>query len=438
MDEKRLVADAKAIFTAAVRAVQADALMSGGAVEKVMPSSSQSFYVVGMGKAAMAMAGVVEQRLDYTITTGTVVVPTGYLAHYPNRLPRPQRITVKEAAHPVPDRASVEAGRQLRAIAEACTADDLLVVLISGGGSALAVDLPVDIALDDVQHTVDLLLTSGAPINAINTVRKHLSGIKGGQLVQAAAPAAVRAFVVSDVVGDDLSTIASGPTVPDPTTFSDAIDALQAYDVWTNAPTAVRRYLEEGYAGVHGETPKPNDGLFENVLTLLVGTNRTALRAAASAARDRGYAPHVLTRTLTGEARDVARRHIDVLRRHAGDEPVCCLWGGEPTVTVTGDGTGGRNQEAALAAALALAERDQSAVFLAGGTDGIDGPTDAAGAWATPHTAVRARGQGIDLQSHLDANDAYTVFDGLDQLLRTGPTHTNVMDVQVGLIAGNE
>ena len=434
MEHEQLVADANAIFAAAVRAVQADALMNDERVMHFLEKRSGPIHVVGMGKAAMAMAGVLEQQIDQSVATGLVVVPCGYSDRYPERLPMPHQITVREAAHPVPDEASVEAGRQLRSIAAACTADDVLLVLISGGGSALAVDLPDGITLDDVQRTVDLLLMSGAPIQAINTVRKHLSRIKGGQLAQAAAPAAVQAFVVSDVVGDDLSTIASGPTVPDPTTYGDAIKALQTHDVWDRAPASIRRYLDDGQTGGYNETPKPSDGLFANVDTTLVGTNRTALHAAATAARDRGYIPHVLSRTMTGEARHVARQHVDDLKQHAGAAPVCCLWGGEPTVTVTGDGKGGRNQEAALAAALALDRNVRSAVFLAGGTDGIDGPTDAAGAWATHKTATTARDQGIDLQSRLDANDAYPVFDTLDQLLRTGPTHTNVMDVQMGLI----
>lgn len=435
MDKKQLVGDAKAIFSASIRAVQADAMMNGEPVREALSETSRSTYVIGMGKAAMAMAGALEQRADQPVAGGTVVVPYAYPAHYPDRLPVPQRITVKTAAHPVPDRASVEAGTLLRSIATACTADDLLLVLISGGGSALAVDPPSELALRDIQRTVDVLLASGAPIQAINSVRKHLSRIKGGQLAQAAAPAAVHALVVSDVVGDDLSTIASGPTVPDPTTYADAIEALKVHDVWRDAPASIRHYLKAGDDSTHRETPKPGDTLFENITTSLIGTNRTALHAAASAARERGYAPHVLTRTMAGEARHLAQRHVEVLMQHAGPEPVCCLWGGEPTVTVTGDGKGGRNQEAALSAALALDGVPRPAAFLAGGTDGIDGPTDAAGAWATPGTVAQARSRGINPQARLDANDAYTVFDLLGQLIRTGPTHTNVMDVQVGLVA---
>ena len=435
MDEKHLVADANAIFSAAVRAVQADALMTAEPVREALSAASRPIHVAGMGKAAMAMAGVLEQRADQPVAGGMVVVPHDYPAHYPDRLPTPQCLTVRTAAHPVPDRASVEAGTHLRSIAEACTRDDLLLVLISGGGSALAVDPPSALGLTDVQRTVNGLLASGAPIQAINTVRKHLSRIKGGQLAQAAAPAAVHALVVSDVVGDDLSTIASGPTVPDPTTYADAMEALTAHDVWTNAPASIRDYLMAGHNGTHCETPKPGDELFDNVVTSLIGTNRLALNAAAAEARERGYHPHVLTQTMAGEARHLAQQHVDVIMQHADREPVCYLWGGEPTVTVTGNGKGGRNQEAALSAALALDGVPRPAAFLAGGTDGIDGPTDAAGAWATPETVAKAQARGIDPQARLDANDAYTVFDALDQLIRTGPTHTNVMDVQIGLVA---
>lgn len=429
------VDDVRAIFEAAVRAVQADALLTEPVLAELPLDDAAHVHVAGMGKAAMAMAGVLEAHRGEQVDGGTVVVPAGYPAHYPSRLPQPQRIEVIEGGHPVPTRASRRAGQRLRAIAEACGPNDLLLVLISGGGSALVVDPVRDVSLAAMQSTVQRLLESGAPIGAINTVRKHLSRIKGGQLARAAAPATTVALVVSDVVGDDLSTIASGPTVPDPTTFAGAIEALETYDVWTRVPEAVQRHLEAGRAGTVEETPKPGAEVFERVSTRLVGTNRHALEAAAQAARERGYAARILASDVTGEAREVGRAHATAVLEAAADAPVCLLWGGEPTVTVTGDGRGGRNQEVALAAALAWEDAPQAMAFLSGGTDGIDGPTDAAGAWVTPATVAKAREEGLDPHVHLDDNNSYPFFENLNQLMKPGPTHTNVMDVHVGLVS---
>jgi hydroxypyruvate reductase len=428
--------DARAIFAAAVRAVQADHLLTAEVLKTLAPGRGAALRVIGFGKAAMAMAGVLEAELGAAIREGLVVVPHDYPSHLPDRLPAPERIAVETAGHPVPDERSVRAGRRFRAIAESCASEDTLVVLISGGGSALAVDVPDGVTLPHVQQTVRALLTSGAPIQAINAVRKHLSRFKGGQLARAAAPATVRALVVSDVVGDDLSTIASGPTVPDPSTYGEAIEALKQHDVWTRVPAAVRQHLKAGHRGAVAETPKPGTAVFDHVTTQLVGTNRHALDAAAEAARARGYEPHILDTEVTGEARAVARSHVQALRDEAGSGPVCGLWGGEPTVTVTGSGTGGRNQEAALAGAIALEDDERAVTLLCGGTDGIDGPTDAAGAWATPATVRAARRLGLDPRAHLDNNDAYPFFEALDQLLKLGPTHTNVMDVHIGLVSG--
>lgn len=431
---KQIVDDARAMFDVAVRAVQADRLLAAERIAAWGLEGEESVQVIGVGKASMAMAGVLEARIGPRIQNGVVVVPHGYPEHFPDRLSAPERIEVITAGHPVPDAASQRAGRRLRAVAASCDASDTLIVLISGGGSALAVDIPEALTLGQVQQTVDALLTSGAPIQVINAVRKHLSRIKGGQLARVAAPASVQALVVSDVVGDDLSTIASGPTVPDPSTFGEAITALRTHGAWDRVPEAVRKHLQAGRAGRVAETPKPGTAAFEHVTTRLIGRNRDALEAAAAAARERGYTTHVLDDEMTGEAREVARRHVQQLQAQASDAPVCCLWGGEPTVTVTGDGTGGRNQEGALAGALALTETNGRGVFLCGGTDGIDGPTDAAGAWATAQTVARARARGLDPRHHLDRNDAYPFFDALGQLIRPGPTHTNVMDVQIGLI----
>ena len=431
-----LVADAQAIFRAAVRGAQADVLLTQTPWTTWAPKPLDQYrrvVVAGMGKAALAMAGMVEQQLGERIAEGAVVVPHGHTQTPPPHCPPPRRIEVLEAGHPVPDEHSVQAARRMLALAEDCGADDLFLVLISGGGSSLCADFEPPVTLADAQQTFRLLLESGADIHQINTVRKHLSRIGGGRLARAAAPADVLALVISDVVGDDLSVIASGPTVPDPTTFAEAIAVLRRYDLWHRVPDSVRVRLEAGVTDPSLETPKPADPRFARVVTRLIGTNRRALEAAADEARQRGYSVRIVTDRLTGEAREVGPRLVTALRDVREDRPVCLLWGGETTVTVRGNGRGGRNQELALAAALAMEDWDAGAVLLSGGTDGRDGPTDAAGAWATPGTAPRARACGMDPRAYLDNNDAYTFFEALEQLLFTGPTHTNVMDVQVGL-----
>lgn len=431
------VADAKAIFEAAVRGVQADRLISGVDWTACAPwalDDYQQVFVVGMGKAAMAMAGAVEVALGKVGAKGVVVVPEGYPETLPPHLSPPRAIEVIEGGHPVPTAASQRAARQILDLAAQAGNQDLVLVLISGGGSALAADFAGAITLSDAQATFRLLLESGADIHAINAVRKHLSRIGGGRLARAAAPADVSALVVSDVVGDDLATIASGPTVPDPSTFEDAVEVLQGFDLWEKVSPSVQKHLKAGQLGAQPETLKPGDPVFERVWTQLIGTNRVALEAARAEAEQRGYDVHVMATDVTGEARTVGRQHAERVLHLTTERPTCLLWGGETTVTVRGSGTGGRNQELALAAAQVLDGADRSITVLSGGTDGIDGPTDAAGAWATPETVARAREKGLDPQAYLDDNNAYPFFDQLGALLKPGPTHTNVMDVQVALM----
>jgi hydroxypyruvate reductase len=430
----KLADHAQQIYHAAVRSVQADRLLTGFDLDEHLPQPIAAYrrvVVLGAGKASMAMAGAVEAS-GVPVDAGLVVVPHGYAETLPSSQARPEIIEVAEGGHPVPDAAGVAAAGRVLALAEDATADDLVLVLLSGGGSALWPAFAEGITLDDAQATFRLLLRSGADIHAVNTVRKHLSRIGGGRLAVAAHPATVLALVVSDVVGDDLDVIASGPTVPDPTTFAEARDVLARFGLWDAVPASVRERL----SGSDEETPKPGDARFERVTTRLLGTNRTALEAARAAAGDRGYAARIVSDAVTGEAREVARALVEQALTLDVDGPACLLWGGETTVTVTGEGTGGRNQELALSAALALDGAGCDVVLLSGGTDGIDGPTDAAGAWATPRTAARARQQGLDPQAFLADNDAHPFFERLDQLLRPGPTHTNVMDVQVALIRG--
>lgn len=437
--EIRLVEDAQALFRAAVQRVQADRLLEHTDIESMTDHPLAAYrrvVVAGMGKASMAMASVLEAYLGARIDEGAVVVPEGYPASLPERFSAPDRIEVLEGGHPVPDIGSLQAGERMLALAEGCTEEDLFLVLISGGGTALCTAFAKGVALNEAQQTYKLLLEGGVDIHAMNAVRKHLSRIGGGQLARAAHPAEVIALVVSDVVGDDLPVIASGPTVPDPSTFADAAAVLQEHGLWEHTPLPVRVHLEAGQKGERPETPKPDDSLFDRARTELIGRNRDALGAARRAAEERGYEARIVAEGIEGEAREVGREQVKEALEATGGTPRCLLWGSETTVTVRGSGKGGRNQELALAAALALEDSDASVVLLSGGTDGIDGPTDAAGAWATPSTAVRAREKGLDPEQYLKDNDAYSFFDALGALLRPGPTHTNVMDVQIALVAG--
>ena len=442
---ERLTADARAIFDAAVAGVRPAALLDRTDLDALINRPLGAYrrvVLVGAGKAAMAMAGTLEARLGERIDKGLVVVPYGYRRSFPDDQPAPQRVEVAEAWHPVPDEAGVRAARRTLALAEALGPDDLLLVALSGGGSALwpafgGMDHPLghavarSLPLADVQWTFRLLLHSGADIHAINTVRRHLSQIGGGKLARVAYPASVLALVISDVVGDDLAVIASGPTVPDPTTFADAVTVLERYELLERVSAPIRNHL---LSGIDWPPTGKGDPSLERARTVLVGSNRDALAAARVEAERRGYAVRLHPEPVTGEAREVGQRLAREALALEPDRPTCLLWGGETTVTVTGDGRGGRNQELALAAALALDDAGRDIVLLSGGTDGIDGPTDAAGAWATPQTVAEAQSFGLDAADHLARNDAYPFFDALGQLLKPGPTHTNVMDVQVGLV----
>ncbi len=437
MTVQGLIDDARAIFLAAVQGVQADVLLDQVDWEELAVKPLDAYrrvVVAGMGKAAMAMAWEVEKKLGEHLTEGCVVVPKGYSETLPYPFKRPQKITVLEAGHPVPDETSEEAAHVLLDLASGCSAEDLLIVLISGGGSALTMAFAAGISLQDGQQTVEQLLRCGADIRDLNTVRKHLSLLGGGRLAQHGMPAETIALVISDVVGDDLSVIASGPTVGDPTTFEDAIRVLRTYNLWDTVPASVRAHLQAGKDDAALETPKPDNPLFKNVRTQLIGTNRDALQAACREAVSRQYQVKVHDEWVEGEAR-VAGETLAQSMMHSDEEgPVCHLWGGETTVTVKGKGMGGRNQELVLGSAFKIEGTNKRLLLLSGGTDGIDGPTDAAGAYATPLTLQHARQRKRDPQAYLDANDAYTFFLEMNALLKPGPTHTNVMDVVVGLV----
>jgi hydroxypyruvate reductase len=386
----------------------------------------ERLLVLGCGKAGAAMARAVEAILGERVTDGFVVVKDGYAAPVP-------RIAVAEAGHPVPDARGLAASGRLLALAEGAVARDLVLVLVSGGASALTPAPAPPVTLEEKQAVTRLLLAAGATINELNAVRKHLSRFKGGQLARAAAPARVLTLALSDVIGDPLDVIGSGPTAPDPTTFADALDVLRRRGVADPAPASVRARLEAGARGAVPETPKPGEALFDRVTNLVIGNNALVTGAAAARAEALGFRPRVLTRGLAGEARAVAR---DLVARGRALEPGGCLVaGGETTVTVTGKGRGGRCQELALAAALAL-EPGDDLVVLAAGTDGSDGPTDAAGALVDTGTAARARAAGVDLAAALADNDAHRALGATGDLVVTGPTGTNLLDLYLVLRPG--
>lgn len=384
--------------------------------------------VLGGGKGAAPMAAALESLLsDLPDFQGLVVVK------YDHGLPL-KRIRLLEAAHPVPDKAGVEAATAMLALAEQAMAEDLVICLFTGGASALTPALAPGLTLDDLRAVTSRLLECGATIHELNAVRKHLGLFGGGLLARAARPARVLTLLVSDVVGDKLDVIASGPTAPDPSTFARCLEIVDGYGLRDRLPLAVMARLLAGAQGNMAETPKPGDPLFDDVTNVLVATNRQALDAAARAASAFGFEPRILTDTLEGEAREQATLLVAEARRVAeglqpGERPVCLLAGGETTVTVRGHGKGGRNQEMALAANLALeGENRVSALF--GGTDGSDGPTDAAGGFACGTGAARMREIGnpdIDLEN----NNSYAALDRSGLLLRTGPTLTNVMDLAI-------
>jgi len=387
--------------------------------------------VVGAGKAVAPMAKAVEDLLGNHISDGVIVVKDEH------GLPL-NKIKVREASHPVPDARGVEGTEEILSLVEKAGARDLVICLISGGGSALLIAPVHDISLEDKQNTTKLLLACGATIHEFNAVRKHLSRAKGGRLAQMAYPATVTSLILSDVVGDDLDVIASGPTVPDSSTFDDAAQILKDFSIWDQLAPAVRNHLAKGASGQIEDTPKSDNAVFQQCSQVLVGTNLQALKAAGREAQRLGYRPLILSSKVEGEAREVAKFYTAIAREALSSQnplkpPVCVLAGGETTVTLTGEGRGGRNQEFALAAALTIAGLD-NVVVLSGGTDGTDGPTDAAGAIADGTTVARALEKGLDPKDFLRRNDSYNLFQKLEDLLMTGPTRTNVMDMYMLLV----
>jgi hydroxypyruvate reductase len=429
------------IFQAALRAVEPEEAilkhvkMEGESLligkRRLELSKFDRILVVGAGKADAPMAQAVESLLGDRVSDGIIVVKDGH------GLPL-QRVRVHEASHPVPDERGLRGAEEMLSLVRGAGERDLVICLISGGGSALLVAPAEGVTLKDKQHVTQLLLACGASIHEINTVRKHLSRVKGGGLAHAAHPATLVSLILSDVIGDDLDTIASGPTVPDSTTFHQAGQILERYGIWDQVPGSVRMYVKKGVKGEIAETPKPGDPSFQRDAWELVGTNLQALKAARKEAERLGYGTMILSGMMEGETREVAKAHAAIAKEVLNSEnpiapPACVLSGGETTVTLQGDGKGGRNTEFALASAIAL-EGVEHVIVLSGGTDGTDGLTDAAGAFADGKTVVRARQGELDPTDYIRRNDSYTFFETLGGLVITGPTRTNVMDVCVMLV----
>ncbi|MGZ8535849.1 MAG: glycerate kinase type-2 family protein [Flavitalea sp.] len=410
-------------------------------------------YLVAAGKAAAAMTLEAEKVLGNFITEAIVVTKDGHSL--------PIKSSVIESAHPVPDERSLYAGKQVLELLVKANSDDLVILLLSGGASSLLEFLPGQISLPDLQELSNLMLKKGLTIGEMNTIRKHLSRIKGGQFSLAASPAKVHALILSDVPGDDLSVIASGLTVPDPSTFADAYAILENYQLINDCPSNILEHFHNGLNGIIEDTPMPGDSIFDNTINQLIGSNSIALNAAADRALQLGYNALIVNADLKGEASEQAVLFVEKLLTYNGPKPACFLMGGETTVTIRGDGLGGRNQEFALASIVALQNIKTNAsnkksmdveesgtstlsiagsegfkipIILSAGTDGSDGPTDATGAIIDNQTLQIIRDQNLNSEEYLQRNDSYNFFKTVGGHIITGPTQTNVMDIVIGLI----
>ncbi len=433
--------DAVAIFKAGleavdpVHAVKKHLRLAGNILEvgkqRYDLSRFQRIYLVGAGKASAAMAKAAEDILDSRITNGIINVKYGH------SLPL-ERTRINEAGHPLPDDSGLKGAQQIAELVRSAGENDLILFLVSGGGSAL-LPLPAPgITLKDKQDLTQILLDSGAAIHEINALRKHVSQLKGGHLARLAFPATLVSLILSDVIDDDLDVIASGPAVPDSSTFSQCLKILEKYRIEDEIPTGIRDRIMRGVQRQIEETPKPGDPVFRRTAHLIVASNIQAAEHALKKAVRMGYNSLLLSTYIAGETSEAARFHTAVAKEITAtgnpvSKPACIISGGETTVTIHGKGLGGRNQEFALAAALELEGLKNTAV-LSGGTDGTDGPTDAAGAFADGTTLSRARSLGLDAVEFLKNNDSYHFFEKLRDLIKTGPTRTNVMDLHIMLI----
>jgi hydroxypyruvate reductase len=390
-----------------------------------------NIFLVGTGKASNLMAQAVEKILGGRITKGIITTKYSHL------LPLKKTETI-EAGHPIPDQNGYVGAKKIQNLLKETGPKDLIIFLLSGGGSALLPFPAQGIDLKEKQEATQLLLDCGADIKEINTIRKHMSQMKGGWLAKWAYPSTVIGFILSDVVGDQLDVIGSGPTVPDPSTFEEAWQILKKYDLLNEISPSIQKYLKLGKEGKKEETPKPGEVVFEKVYNSLIGSNILALRAAEKEAKSFGFNTLILSSSIVGETREAALFHLAIAKEVVSSgnpipKPACLLSGGETTVTIKGDGLGGRNQEFALAGAIEI-NGIEKVVLLSGGTDGTDGPTDATGAVADHTTVQRAISMGLNPNAYLNNNDAYPFFQKLGDLLITGPTQTNVMDVRILLV----
>lgn len=390
----------------------------------------ENIYVIGAGKASATMADEVEKILGGRITQGHIVVKYGYSCKL-------KYIKVTEAGHPVPDSNGFRATRAVMELAGKAGPGDLVICLISGGGSSLLADFPEGSSPEEMVRINDLLVNCGASITEINAVRKHLSAVKGGQLARAAYPAELVSLILSDVPGDPIDVIASGPTTPDPTTFSQAVTVLESFNLTGSVPVGILKYLSDGIAGIRPETPKQADNIFERTRNILVGNNSMALEAACKKALEFNINAVIIDEKLQGDTSSVAGYIIDTSLSFQSDKnevkPVCLLFGGETTVKMTGKGLGGRNQHLALECSLLLHDHHGITV-LAAGTDGNDGPTDAAGAVVDNTTFPSAVSKKTDPLKYLNEFDSYHFFKKAGGHIITGPTMTNVMDIIVVIV----
>lgn len=389
----------------------------------------ENIYVIGAGKATALMAKEIESVLGNYINTGHIIVKYHHKCHL-------NRIAITEAGHPLPDENGWKAAQRILTIAKQASNKDLVICLFSGGASALLADCPDEISLSDLILTNDFLIKSGANIKEINAVRKHISKMKGGQLAKAIYPATTISLILSDVIGDQLDVIASGPTYPDSTTFSEAYEILKKYELSEKVPLSVIQYLKRGIVGEIPETPKSDDFIFSKVYNVIIGNNKMALEAASRKAIELGYQAHIIADDLQGNEKETANfilSTIEKFKEKNHKTPICLLFGGEPTVKVTGDGLGGRNQHLALYLATKL-ENKPGITILCGGTDGTDGPTDAAGAIVDDKTIQIAKEKNIHPMDYLKNSDAYNFFKQVGGHLITGSTKTNVMDIIIAII----
>ncbi|MBT8763991.1 glycerate kinase [Desulfohalobiaceae bacterium Ax17] len=443
MYEKRLRQHASHILAAALKSVQPQAAISGALNYRDSQLKTGTHYyalntykkivAIGAGKAGAAMAVAVESLLGERLNGGLVVVKDAHT------LPT-KKIRLLEAAHPVPDERSIRAGQEILAFVDRHRSKDtLFFFLLSGGASSLLVAPAPGITLEDKQKVTRLLLASGANIQEINAIRKHLSQIKGGRLARHLHPSTTISLIISDVVGDRLDVIGSGPTAADSSSWADCHAILTRYDLWDKLPESVQQLVLQGLKGIIPDTPFSDEECFKNVSHHIIASNRQALLAAARAASSLGYAPLILSSSIEGETKDIARVHVSIAKEilesgHPMAPPCCVISGGETTVSLGESyGLGGRNQEFALSAALEL-EGLKNVLILSAGTDGTDGPTDAAGAMVTGSTTARAKKLNLDARKFLHEHDAYTFFNRTRELIITGPTLTNVMDIHLVLV----